>query len=158
MVRARTEQVRIRRSSWRAAGATSRSWSSRSTPTYFATPGFAALIFDYRGFGGSGGEPRQHLDPWAQIEDYRNAISYVETRPEVDADRIAVWGISYSGGHALIVGAVDRRVRAVLSIVPVVEGLETMRRAHGTMGFRRFTSELLGEPPAPLPLRASTST
>jgi hypothetical protein len=109
----------------------------------FRDAGFAALIFDYRGFGGSGGEPRQHLDPWAQIEDYRNAVSYLETRPEVDADHIAVWGISYSGGHALIVGAVDRRVRAVLSVVPVVEGLETMRRAHGTMGFRRFTSELV---------------
>ena len=109
----------------------------------FRDAGFAALIFDYRGFGGSGGEPRQHLDPWAQIEDYRNAVSYLETRSEVDADHVAVWGISYSGGHALIVGAVDRRVRAVLSVVPVVEGLETMRRAHGTMGFRRFTSELL---------------
>jgi cephalosporin-C deacetylase-like acetyl esterase len=109
----------------------------------FRDAGFAALIFDYRGFGGSGGEPRQHLDPWRQIEDYRNAVSHLETRPEVDSGRIAAWGISYSGGHALIVGAVDRRVRTVLSVVPVVEGLETMRRAHGTMGFRRFTSELL---------------
>ena len=104
----------------------------------FAEAGFAALIFDYRGFGGSAGEPRQHLDPQGQIQDYRNAISFVETLDDIDPRRIGVWGISYSGGHSLIVGALDFRVRAVASIVPVVDGLETMRRAHGTMGFRRL--------------------
>jgi uncharacterized protein len=109
----------------------------------FAEAGYAALVFDYRGFGGSDGNPRQHLDPWQQIADYRNAISYVETRDDVDTSRIAVWGISYSGGHSLIVAATDPRVRVAMSIVPVVEGLETMRRAHGTMGFRRFSSALV---------------
>lgn len=109
----------------------------------FAQAGIASLIFDYRGFGGSGGEPRQHLDPRGQIEDYRNAISYVEKVEGVDPKRIGVWGISYSGGHSLIVGALDSRVRAVVSIVPVVDGLETMRRAHGTIGFRRLRSAVL---------------
>lgn len=105
--------------------------------------GIASLIFDYRGFGGSEGEPRQHLDPQRQVADYRDAISYVETLDVVDPSRIGVWGISYSGGHALIVGAVDPRVKVVVSVVPVVDGLETMRRAHGTMGFRRFSKALL---------------
>lgn len=109
----------------------------------FADAGFASLIFDYRGFGGSAGEPRQHLDPWGQIADYRNAISYIEGREDVDGGRLAAWGISYSGGHALIVAAVDSRVRVTISIVPVVEGLETMRRAHGTMGFRRLSGAVL---------------
>lgn len=109
----------------------------------FEQAGIASLIFDYRGFGGSGGELRQHLDPHQQVADYRNAISYVETLNEVDADRIGVWGISYSGGHSLIVGALDPRARAVASIVPVVDGLETMRRAHGTMGFRRLSEAIL---------------
>jgi uncharacterized protein len=109
----------------------------------FAEAGIGALIFDYRGFGGSAGDVRQHLDPKEQIEDYRNAISYAEALDEVDAGRIGVWGISYSGGHSLIVGAVDPRVKAVVSIVPVIDGLETMRRAHGTMGFRRFRKEIL---------------
>ncbi len=109
----------------------------------FADAGIACLIFDYRGFGGSKGEPRQHLDPWGQIADYRNAISFVETLDGIDAERIAVWGISYSGGHSLIVGALDSRVRAVVSIVPVIDGLETMRRAHGTMGFRRLSTAVL---------------
>ena len=88
----------------------------------FVERGFAALIFDYRTIGASDGEPRQHLDPWAQIEDYRNAISYLETRPDIDADRIGVWGISYSGGHVLILGAIDPRVKVIVSNVPVIDG------------------------------------
>src|SRR5207245_1811871 len=51
----------------------------------FAEHGLAAFVFDYRSFGGSSGEPRQHIDPWRQIEDYRNALSYLEGRPEVDS-------------------------------------------------------------------------
>jgi uncharacterized protein len=109
----------------------------------FARNGIAALIFDYRYMGASSGEPRQHIDPWQQIEDYRNAISYIESRPEVDAERIGAWGISYSGGHVLIVGALDPRVRAVCGVVPVANGWENMRLAHGTLGFRRLQSAIL---------------
>jgi uncharacterized protein len=105
---------------------------------YFVEAGYACLIIDYRRLGASDGEPRQHLHPWDQIEDYRNAITYVQTRTDLDGDRIGVWGISYSGGHALIVGALDPRVRCVVSTIPVVDGLYNMRRAHGTVGFRRL--------------------
>jgi uncharacterized protein len=108
----------------------------------FQAAGLMTLIIDYRRLGASGGEPRQHLDPHDQIEDYRNAISYLEQLETVDAQRIGVWGISYSGGHALIVGGIDPRVRCVSSLVPVVEGLETMQRAHGTMGFRRLRAAI----------------
>jgi hypothetical protein len=93
----------------------------------FAESGIAALVFDYRGFGSSEGEPRQHIDPWAQIEDYNNALSYACSLPEVDADRAAVWGISYSGGHALIVAANDPRVRAVVSTAPLLDGWRNTR-------------------------------
>jgi fermentation-respiration switch protein FrsA (DUF1100 family) len=115
-------------------------------PTYaeaMAEAGMAALVFDYRTVGGSTGEPRQHLDPWAQIEDYRSAISHLETDPRVDADRIGAWGISYSGGHVLILGALDPRVRAVCAIVPVIDGYENLRLAHGTMSFRRLKAALI---------------
>jgi hypothetical protein len=105
---------------------------------HFAANGIAALVFDYRRLGGSDGMPRQHIDPTDQIEDYKNAISYVSTLDEIDAGNISVWGISYSGGHVLIVGATDRRVRNVISIVPVVDGYVNMRRVHGTTGFRMF--------------------
>ena len=102
----------------------------------FNEAGSAALVFDYRRLGASDGQPRQHIDPWDQIEDYRSAISYVSTLPEIDADRLAVWGISYSGGHVLIVGALDRRVKAIISLVGVMDGYENMRRVHGRDGFR----------------------
>lgn len=108
----------------------------------FAEAGLAALLFDYRNLGGSTGEPRQHLDPYEQMEDYRNAISYLETRDDVDAGRLGLWGISYSGGHVLVLGATDPRVSAVVSIVPVVDGLPTLQRAHGTVGFRRLRAAI----------------
>ena len=104
----------------------------------FADAGIASLVFDYRNFGVSTGEPRQHIDPWAQIRDYQNAVSFVTTRSEVDANRIGAWGISYSGGHVLVAAATDPRIKAIVSMIPVIDGYRNMRRVHGTMGFRRL--------------------
>jgi pimeloyl-ACP methyl ester carboxylesterase len=103
-------------------------------PTYateLAAVGCATLRFDYRGFGESDGDRRQHIDPWAQIEDYRNALSYAAGLSGVDAERLGVWGISYSGGHALILPAIDSRVRCAISNIPVIDGYESMRLVHG---------------------------
>lgn len=66
----------------------------------FAAAGLAALAFDHRNLGASDGEPRQEIDPWRQIADTRDAISFALTLPETDPARIGVWGTSYSGGHA----------------------------------------------------------
>ena len=110
-------------------------------PTYaeaFQAAGINALVFDYRNLGVSDGENRQHLDPWAQIRDYQNAISFLESHQSVDPERIGAWGISYSGGHTLILGAIDPRVQSVVSQIPVIDGYENMRRVHGTMGYRRL--------------------
>jgi uncharacterized protein len=109
----------------------------------FAEAGLAALVFDYRNLGVSEGEPRQHLDPWAQVCDYRNALSFLERHAEIDASRLAVWGISYSGGHALILGATDPRVKCLVSQIPVVDGYENMRRAHGSIGYRRLWQTII---------------
>src|ERR1700738_4466129 len=78
----------------------------------FAAAGLNALVFDNRGFGASQGEPRQEIDPWAQVRDYRHAITYAGTRPEVDRERIGIWGSSYSGGHVLVAAAIARRATA----------------------------------------------
>ena len=94
---------------------------------WFARAGFVTLAIDYRTFGRSEGEPRAQLFPMTEAEDYRSAISYLQLRPEVDADRIGIWGTSFAGGLVLFVGAVDRRVKAVVSQVPVVDGYRWMK-------------------------------
>jgi hypothetical protein len=94
----------------------------------FADAGFVVLVHDHRGFGASDGEPRQDIDPWQQIADWRYAISYLEAHPSVDADRIGLWGTSYAGGHALVLGATDRRLKAVVAQVPTISGYEQGRR------------------------------
>lgn len=111
----------------------------------FAEVGINAMIFDYRNLGVSDGDNRQHLDPWAQIRDYQNGISFLERHEAVDPDRIGVWRISYSGGHALVLAATDPRVRSIVSQIPVIDGYENMRRAHGTMEFRRLWQLILDD-------------
>src|SRR6202023_1574009 len=94
----------------------------------FAAAGLAALVYDNRNFGASGGEPRQEIDPVQQVRDYRHAITWARMQPEVDRERIGVWGSSYSGGHVLAVGAIDRRVKCVVSQVPLVSGYRNFQR------------------------------
>lgn len=105
----------------------------------------AVLMFDYRCMGASEGTPRQHIDPNAQIEDYKSAITFAETLPEIDAQRIGVWGISYAGGHVLAVGATDPRVKCVISNIPVVDGYENMRRVHGSRRFHELNEMILAD-------------
>jgi uncharacterized protein len=126
----------------------------------FAAAGLSALVFDNRCFGASDGEPRQEIDPWAQVRDYRHAITYASTLPEVDPARIGIWGSSYSGAHVLVVGAIDRRVKAVVSQVPLVSGHANLRalvRADFIAGFRELfdadrMARFRGEPPAMVPV------
>src|SRR5271169_2072835 len=99
----------------------------------FAAASFVVLLHDHRTFGVSDGEPRQDVDPWRQIADWRWAISYLESRPEVDASRIGIWGTSYAGGHALVLGATDKRIACVVAQVPTISGYE--------QGLRRVSPE-----------------
>jgi len=94
----------------------------------YAEAGFAALVFDNRNFGASDGKPRQHIDPLRQVADYRDAITYASTLPEVDDTRIGIWGSSYSGAHVLVAGALDRRVKCVVSQAPLISGHRNARR------------------------------
>jgi fermentation-respiration switch protein FrsA (DUF1100 family) len=90
----------------------------------FAEAGFVVLVHDHRNFGASDGALRHDIDPWRQIADWRRAISFLESLPEVDAGRIGVWGTSYAGGHVLVLAATDRRIRAAVSQVPTISGYE----------------------------------
>jgi uncharacterized protein len=86
----------------------------------FAAAGFIVLLHDHRTFGVSDGEPRQDVDPWCQIADWRRALSY--RRAEVDASRIGIWGTSYAGGNALVLGATDSA--CVVAQVPTISGYQ----------------------------------
>lgn len=88
----------------------------------FAAAGYAALVFDYRGFGRSGGTPRQVVDPIAQQQDYRAALAHAAGSPGVDPDRMVLWGCSLSGGHVLEVARGRTDVAAVIAMVPLVDG------------------------------------
>lgn len=92
----------------------------------FARAGLDVLLFDYRGFGGSEGAMRQHIDVWGQRADYHAAIAAARRLDGVDPDRIVLWGTSYSGGHVLNVAARDQRIAAVISMTPAVDGLPVL--------------------------------
>ncbi len=104
----------------------------------FAAAGLAALVFDYRHFGASTGEPRQLLDIGLQQEDWRAAIAYARTLPGIDAERIALWGTSFSGGHVAVVAAGDPRIAAVVSQAPFIDGIAALRAA-GPVDLTRMT-------------------
>jgi uncharacterized protein len=84
----------------------------------FAAGGIAALVFDYRGFGESGGQPRQVVDLPSQHQDLRAAIAWVRGREELDPDRVALWGNSLGGAHVVSVAADDPRIAAVVAQIP----------------------------------------
>jgi len=86
----------------------------------FHAAGLAVLLYDHRGFGDSGGEPRLQLNPWIQARGYRDAISYGRSLEGVDASRVAIWGDSFSGGVALAVAGIDERVAALVVQVPAI--------------------------------------
>lgn len=88
----------------------------------FAEAGLPAFTFDYRNFGESGGEPRQVIRIKDQHEDWRNAIAFVRSLPDVDPEKIALWGSSLGGGHVIAVAAGDPNLAAVVSQVPFTFG------------------------------------
>jgi fermentation-respiration switch protein FrsA (DUF1100 family) len=84
------------------------------------------LVFDHRNTGASDGTPRFDIDPVAQWRDYSHAITYGQTLPGIDPSRIGIWGTSYSGGQVLAVAALDRRVKCVVTQVPLISGFENI--------------------------------
>jgi fermentation-respiration switch protein FrsA (DUF1100 family) len=82
----------------------------------FAEAGFAALIFDYRYWGESSGEPRYHVSPMEHRADVSNALTFLAAQPEVDPARIGGWGISMGGGHMLFLATWETRFKAVAAV------------------------------------------
>lgn len=91
----------------------------------FTERGLAVFLFDYRNFGESSGRPRNLVNPFRHVHDWRAAIAHTRTLRNVDGDRIALWGTSFSGGHVIVTAAGDQKIRAVVSQVPFVDGRAT---------------------------------
>jgi pimeloyl-ACP methyl ester carboxylesterase len=93
----------------------------------FTAAGYVCLVFDYRHFGASEGEPRQLLDIGLQREDWRSAVAFARTLDGVDPDRVVVWGTSFGGGHVIVTAAEDPRIAAAISQCPFTNGLASSR-------------------------------
>lgn len=93
----------------------------------FARAGYTVIVFDYRHFGESEGEPRQLLDISKQHQDWRNAVAYARSLDGVDSRRIVGWGTSFAGGHVLALAGTGEDFAAVIAQVPHVDGFAAVR-------------------------------
>jgi uncharacterized protein len=135
----------------------------------FHDDGFSVLAFDYRRLGESGGQPRQVVRIADELADWRAAIGYAATRPEVDPARLAIWGFSSAGGHVFRVAAGSRRVAAAIAQTPNADGPAAARNAaryQKPLAMLRFTGlgiadglgGLLGRAPRLVPLTGEPGT
>jgi uncharacterized protein len=109
----------------------------------FAAAGLAALVFDHRGFGDSGGEP-DLFDPARQLEDWRAAIALTRSLPEVDPDRVATFGSSMGGGNALAAAAEDPQIAAAISQVPFLDIVTQAHRSAPRVTARTLAAAVQG--------------
>jgi len=131
----------------------------------FAEAGYAVLAFDYRGFGESGGSPRQLVSFRKQVADWHAAIAFARVQPEVDSDRVVTWGFSLGAGHALTAAAQDAEVSAVVAVLPMFDGISTTLAAVKrwslanslrifSRGLRDLVAGWLGRPRVTVPFTA----
>ncbi len=128
----------------------------------FTDAGLACLSYDHRSTGYSDGEPRQEFDPWQQCRDLRHVITNLTLRDDVDASRLGLWGVSIGGANSMFTAATDRRVKAVVAIIPPVSGWsaralqpeETLRELEELIPIDR-QARLRGEPAATIRLHGT---
>jgi pimeloyl-ACP methyl ester carboxylesterase len=125
----------------------------------FRDAGFVVIVFDYRDFGDSTGEPRQLLDIARQLDDYRTVVNWARDLDGVDPDRIVLWGTSYSGGHVFKLAAADARIAAVIAQGPYADSIATMKCVEPrnmarfvVEGLRDQLGSWLGRPPRMVPV------
>ncbi|MFZ5731750.1 MAG: alpha/beta hydrolase [Pseudomonadota bacterium] len=130
----------------------------------FCDAGLAVLVFDHRYLGDSDGDERGRIIASEQHEDTRAALTWLSRQPGIDADRIGLWGTSYSGGHALFIGALDPRVKAVVAQAPALDVARSLIGLAGRAGFDGYLALLAddqakrnrGEPSGRIPVVAPT--
>lgn len=118
-------------------------WILPDFATVFAASGLAVLIFDYRNFGTSEGEPRQLVDTRLQLEDIRAALGYVRAHDAIDKDRIALWGTSLGGSHVIDIAAADPGIAAVVANVPALDMYRGLRGRFQPATYRPGTARVV---------------
>jgi cephalosporin-C deacetylase-like acetyl esterase len=104
----------------------------------FANSGYVVVLFDYRHFGASDGEPRQLFSIKRQLQDWASAIGYARLLNGVDPKRIALWGTSFSGGHVIVAAARDREIAAVSAQGPMMDGFTSVLNVIHYAGITAF--------------------
>jgi len=129
----------------------------------FADNGYAVFLFDYRYFGQSEGEPRHLLFPGRQLKDWGGAVEFVRTLDEVDADRICLWGYSFSGGYVLATAASNKHVKAFITHMPYMDSLfifkingfkKTLKISFA--GYKDLLFSIIGKEPVNIPIAGKT--
>jgi dienelactone hydrolase len=125
----------------------------------FAAAGMRVVVFDYRHFGGSTGEPRQLVDIGKQLDDWRAAIAFARGLDGVDPERVGVWGTSFAGGHAITIAAEDARLAAAVAQAPMADGVAVLKSLGPARSLRLTASAVRdvvaaarGKPPVYIPL------
>src|SRR6266568_5979709 len=124
----------------------------------FRGEGFAAVVFDYRQWGGSDGQPREVLSFPRQRDDYRTVIGWAAAHPDIDARRVFAWGTSFSGMYIVELAASDSRLAGAIGQAPLVDEFAAARLASPGRGLRLLAAALqdrlgsvFGRPPRYLP-------
>ncbi len=102
----------------------------------FQAEGYACLVFDYRHFGQSEGEPRELLSIPRQQEDWRAAVACARALPETDPGSVVVWGTSFGGGHAIVTAADDPSIAASIAQCPFTDGFAALTKIPPRLAFR----------------------
>jgi dienelactone hydrolase len=109
----------------------------------FCHAGFAAVVFDYRQWGDSDGQPREELSFPRQLEDYRIVIGWAGAQPSIDERRIFAWGTSFAGMYVVELAATDARLAGAIAQSPLVDGLAAAMLAPPTRRLRLLAAAVL---------------
>ncbi|TCM68154.1 alpha-beta hydrolase superfamily lysophospholipase [Acinetobacter calcoaceticus] len=93
----------------------------------FVQAGYAVVLFDYRYWGGSTGQPRELISLKYQLQDWKTVIGYLSTFKLVDSRKIVLWGTSLSGGYVLSLASELKNIQAVMVQIPFVDGAESAK-------------------------------
>jgi fermentation-respiration switch protein FrsA (DUF1100 family)/ketosteroid isomerase-like protein len=96
-----------------------------------AKEGYVTLAFDPRNFGESEGAPRFYENPEMKIQDFKNAVTFLASRADVDGDRIGAVAICASSGYLARAAAEDPRIKALSTVAAWLHDAQAVQMIYG---------------------------